>query len=221
MTTGHPTMPMTSLRARSVGALTLSSLALVLTLSACRGETSPEPQIVPIRNMYTQPRYNPQQPSPFFADHRTMRPAVDGAVAREMDPDIEITTGRTADDADWIPRVPEPVIRRHGGMEPFLTRGQDRFNIYCSPCHGLSGDGEGVVALRAVSLGNDTLKPPSFHQARLQHIPDGQLYAAITHGIRNMPAYGHNVPLDDRWAIVAYVRALQMSQAHRAPEANP
>ncbi len=199
----------------------LAGLTLLATLSACRGQTSSDPPIVPIRNMYDQPRYDPQERSPFFADHRTMRPPVDGAVAREMEPDIEVATGRTADDADWIPRVPRPVVRRTGGMEGLLARGQGRFNIYCSPCHGFSGDGDGVVAQRAVALGNDALKPPSLHQTRLQHIPDGQLYATITHGIRNMPAYGHNIPLDDRWAIVTYVRALQMSQAHRAPEANP
>lgn len=198
----------------------LLALGCVLTLAACRGETSTEPQIIPLRNMNDQPRYDPQQRSPFFGDHRTMRPPVDGAVAREMDPDIEASTGRTADDADWVPRIPNGVVRGAGGMDPLLARGRDRFDIYCAPCHGFSGDGEGTVAQRAVALGNDALKPPNLHQARLQHIPDGQLYATITHGIRNMPAYGHNVPLNDRWAIVAYVRALQLSQAHTAAEAN-
>jgi len=194
-------------------------IALLALLGACRGGTSSDEPIVPIRNMYQQPRYTTQQASAFFSDGRVMRPPVEGTIAQEMEPDLSIQTGRIADNSEWLLEIPNAVVERGGGMPGLLARGQERFDIFCAPCHGESADGEGVVAQRAAALGAATLKPPTLHDARLRGIPDGQLYATITNGIRNMPAYGHNVPLDDRWAIVAYVRALQMSQAHRA-EAN-
>ncbi len=97
-----------------------------------------------------------------------------------------------------------------------MARGKDRYDIYCSVCHSISGDGQGMVSRRAAALGATALMAPSFHDDRLRHIPDGQLYATITNGVRNMPAYAHNLPVDDRWAIVQYVRALQLSQAPAA-----
>jgi mono/diheme cytochrome c family protein len=189
-------------------------------LAGCIGETSTEPPIVPIRNMYQQPRYDAQSRSDFFDDHRTMRPPIDDTYSVEMDPEISHHTGRSDDDSQWLLTVPGEIIRRNGGMDAFVHRGQERFGIYCAPCHGLAGDGHGPVAERITMLsesgidpGAGVLQPPTFHSDALRHIPDGQLYATITNGVRNMPAYRQSIPQDDRWAIVTYVRALQVSQA--------
>jgi len=170
--------------------------------------------------MYNQPRYDVQSRSRFFQDQRTMRPLVEGTVAAEMEPSLPIQTGRTLANDAWLTEVPAEVIARHGGMEQSIERGRERFNIYCVPCHGASGDGAGVVAERAKALGNNTLAPPSFHTDTNRHMPDGQMYATITNGVRFMPVYRQSIPLDDRWAIVTYVRALQLSQASRTTAMN-
>jgi len=125
-------------------------------------------------------------------------------------------SGRTAQDDAWLMEVPAGVIQRNGGHSAFVARGQDRYDIYCATCHSIAGDGKGMVSRRAAALGASGLVAPSFHDDRLRHIPDGQLYATIKNGVRNMPAYGFNIPSDDRWAIVLYVRALQLSQAPAA-----
>lgn len=201
---------------RTAQALALTSFAL---LGACRGQQTADAPIVPIRNMYDQPRYDAQQASTFFRDGRTMRPPVPGAIAREMEPDLTVATGRTEDDAAWLQEVPETVVARLGGMESTLNRGHARFNIYCAPCHGESGNGKGMISRRADQLQgigqSGAFIATDLHDERLRHIPDGQLYATITNGIRTMPAYRQSVPLDDRWAIAAYVRALQLSRASR------
>ena len=163
--------------------------------------------------MYDQPRFDTQERQPFFADNRSMRPGVPGTVARQSDADLSVATGRAADGESWVMTVPGMVVRRNGGMGPFVARGQERYDIYCAPCHSRTGDGLGPISLRAANvLGQVALRPPTFHSDRLRHIPDGQMFATITNGVRNMPAYGSNIPSDDRWAIVTYVRALQLSQ---------
>jgi mono/diheme cytochrome c family protein len=104
----------------------------------------------------------------------------------------------------WIESFPVPVTER------LLKRGQERFQIYCEPCHGLAGDGDGIVAVRADRLQEGTWVPPSsMHAASVLARPVGHIFNSITNGIRTMPAYGPLIPVDDRWAIVAYVRALQ------------
>lgn len=194
--------------------------ALAAPTLGCRGQVSEEPPIVPIRNMYDQPRYDPQQRSEFFEDGRTMRPLVEGVVAREMELDPSLSSGRTEDGSAWLLEIPGPVIERKGGMEALLARGHERHDIFCAPCHGLAGDGEGLVSTRAQLRGFAALAAPTLHDDRIRHMPDGQLYATISNGIRNMPAYSHSIPQDDRWAIVAYVRALQISQASRQTAMN-
>ncbi len=191
----------------------LSTLVLAAIVSGCVGIESEEPPIVGIRNMYNQPRYDTQERQPFFPDQRSMRPEVDGAVSREMVKLLPWATGRDAKGERWIMEVPQALIERNGGNAKFLARGQERYNIYCSVCHSISGDGKGMVSRRAAALGAAGLVAPTFHDDRLRGIPDGQLYATITNGVRNMPSYAHNIPVDDRWAIVHYVRALQLSQA--------
>lgn len=194
-----------------------SCLVVALTmlgLTACQGQTSTEPPIVPVRNMHEQPRYDAQSASVYFTDGRTMRPPVPNTVAREMERDLTIDTG-LEDDNGYVTTIPAPVVEEFGGMAQLLERGEQRYGIYCGPCHGGLGDGGGMVPEVSQVA---TIRPPTFHDDRIRHMPDGQLYATIRNGIRNMPAYGHAIPVRDRWAIVGYVRALQLSQQESADE---
>ena len=194
------------------------SVIAVVAGAACRGQTSDEPPVVLERNMYDTERYNPESYSAFFLDHRTMRSPVEGTVARDRyEDDPETATGLVADKSSYVLTIPQGVVMRGGGLEKILERGQERFGIYCSPCHGLTGDGKGMVTCKrdkptdpCESRGFPPL--PSYQDPRIRHMPDGQLFATITHGVRTMPAYGAQVPIADRWAIVSYVRALQLSQ---------
>ncbi|MFT3921901.1 MAG: cytochrome c [Myxococcales bacterium] len=191
--------------ARLIAVLALSALSL-----GCRGGQSKEEPLAILRNMYQQPRYNPQAYSAFFADGRTMRAPVEGTVAREMELNPAVAEGRTADGQGFVDTIPAVVIQRAGDMEKLVERGQGRYGIYCVPCHDGTGNGKGLVIQRAA---NQAFQPPTFHQDRIRTMPDGQLYQVISYGYNNMPAYVQ-VPADDRWAIVAYVRALQLSQAN-------
>lgn len=194
-----------------------SMLALAALLAACQGQTSTSPPIVPIRNMHEQPRYDAQERSTYFDDHRTMRPPVNvpgtslpATVAREMEIDPTVDTG-VGSDGSYAMTIPESAIAHHEGWESMIARGQNRYAIYCVPCHGGLGDGRGMVPTVASTV--SAIQPPSFHDDRLRHVPDGRLYATIRNGIGNMPSYRAQIPVHDRWAIVAYVRALQLSQA--------
>jgi mono/diheme cytochrome c family protein len=192
----------------------LIALTLGLGIAGCTiGAESSEPPIVGIRNMYNQPRYDTQERRPFFDDERSMRPQVDGTVSREMEKGYDAATGLGAQSGAWIEKVPERITKQLGGVEAAVKRGQDRFNIYCAACHGVAGDGKGMISRRALALGATGLVAVNLQDNRLRHIPDGQLFATITNGVRNMPSYAHNIPVEDRWAIVHYVRALQLSQA--------
>jgi mono/diheme cytochrome c family protein len=188
-------------------------MALAATVAACRGQTSEDPPIVPIRNMYDQPKYEMQQAGEFFADGRAMRSPVEGTISREMEIDPRVAHGRLDDDTGYVLTIPQQAIDKYNGMEGTLKRGQERFGIYCTPCHGLDGSGQGMVVKHGF------VQPPTYHSDRLRHVPDGQIYATIENGIRNMPAYGPQIPTFDRWAIVAYVRALQLSQQAPQPGA--
>lgn len=204
-----------------LGAVALSALA------ACRGQTSKDEPIFGIRNMYDQPRYEAQEESTFFADHRTMRPLPDGVVAHDEEVDPQIGQGRLEDESGYVMTIPQAVVDRTGGMQKLLERGKARYGIYCTPCHDGTGSGEGLVKRRAVSGGATAFQPPTFHQDRIRHMPDGQLFATITNGKSNMPPYAMQIKVDDRWAIVGYVRTLQlaapkpMTQAPLAPTAAP
>lgn len=186
-------------------------LLALLLVAACRGETSRQEPVAILRNMYQQPRYNPQSFSTYFQDKRTMRPPVEGTLAREMEINPVVGEGRTPDGQGFVDTIPPLVVQRAGDMERLITRGQSRYGIYCVPCHDGVGNGKGMVITRAANQG---FQPPSFHQERLRTMPDGQLYQTIAYGFNTMPAYGAQIPVDDRWAIVAYVRALQLSQAN-------
>ena len=204
----------------------LASAALLATvLAGCRGEASEDPPIMPERNMYDTERYNPESYSQFFQDHRTMRTPVEGTVARDRyEDDPEVATGLLADKSGYVMTVPTQVVMRQGSLKNLLDRGQERFGIYCAPCHGRTGDGKGMIVCKrdkatdpCESRGFPPL--PSYEDPRLRQMPDGQLFATITHGVRTMPAYGPQIPVGDRWAIVSYVRALEVSQL--PPAASP
>jgi len=180
--------------------------SVALGLLGCRGETSSQPPIVPIRNMFHQQRYNPQARSAFFADGRTMRKPVQHTFAREMIVDSEVANGALADGSGWVLTTPASVINELGGPDAAVHRGQERYNIYCQPCHDGAGTGKGTVVKRGMAA------PPSLHEDRIRKMPDGQLFASISNGVRNMPAYNYSIPVNDRWAIVNYVRALELNQ---------
>lgn len=178
--------------------LTLSLLALLV--GCFRGRPAEDPPIHVNPNMFAQPKYKAQSESKFSDDGATMRTPVAGTVARgELNEADSFYRGR--DDRDsLLVASPMPLTTQ------LLARGQGRFNIYCSPCHGQIGNGQGIIVQRGY------LPPPSYHQDRLRQATDGYVFDVITNGVRNMPSYRQQIPVADRWAIVAYVRALQRSQ---------
>ncbi len=197
-------------------ALGIGLVSLVASLTSCRGDVSEDPPILLERNMFQQERYDPQAYSPFFEDHRSMRSPVEGTVSREhYEPDETIATGR--DSGGYVLSIPTSLAGRLGGPDKMVQRGQERFNIYCTPCHDKTGSGRGTVA----RVQNGFAKLPNFHEARIREMPDGQMFATISNGVRLMPSYAAQVPVNDRWAIVSYVRALQMSQVALNTPAAP
>lgn len=181
---------------------------VLLAAAGCRGQTSTDPPITVLRDMFNQDRYSAQAESQLFADRRTMRTPVKGTIPREREIEPELGRGRLPDDSAYVAEVPAAVVQRFGGARAMLDRGVERYGIYCTPCHDGTGDGRGTVILRS----GWQPAPPSFHQERLRQLPDGQLFATITHGVRTMPPYGASIPVNDRWAIVSYVRALQLAR---------
>lgn len=161
-------------------------------------------QIIP--DMDQQPKFRPQSQNTLFADTRAARPLVPGTAARNaggMDDRVRLGVVN----GQWLPAVPIRVT------DALMRRGQERYDIYCAPCHGLAGAGDGIVARRADALQEGTWTPPSsLHDPVVRGRPDGQIFNTITNGIRSMPAYADQIHEQDRWAIVAYVRALQRSQ---------
>jgi mono/diheme cytochrome c family protein len=149
--------------------------------------------------MRDQPRYEVLEASGFFANGMATRPVPKGTVPRgRLDENEPINTGR--EDGDFLLQIPLTLD------QTLLARGQERFNIYCSPCHGRTGDGDGMIVRRGFR------KPPSLHIDRLKEAPAGHHFDVMTRGFGLMPAYGHQIQPKDRWAIVAYIRALQLSQ---------
>jgi Cytochrome C oxidase, cbb3-type, subunit III len=167
----------------------LSPLGLVgvLLLAGCR------------QDMHDQPRFKPLAKSDFYADLRSARTPVEGTVARgQLHEDSYLYTGRIGNNpGDYMPF---PVT------EEVLLRGRERFDIYCSPCHSRLGDGRGMIVQRGFRA------PPSYHTERLRNAPLGYFFDVMTQGFGAMPEYASQIPVRDRWAIVAYIRALQLSQ---------
>jgi hypothetical protein len=153
--------------------------------------------------MANQPRHNPLSPATFFPDGRSERPVVDNTVVR----------GAINEDALITPKesnaFPLPLTKE------LLARGQDRYNIFCSPCHGLQGDGNGMVTLRGMK------HPPTYHQERVRNETNGYFFDVITNGFGAMSGYSMQLEPRDRWAIVSYVRALQLSRNAPVGELPP
>lgn len=181
----------------------LVAVLLVTTIiaSGCyRGRPSEKPPIHLVPNMDQQPRYNSQSESNFFLDGASMRAPVEGTVARgELHEDVVFYTGKN-ESGEFVEKSPVPLSRQ------LIERGRQRFNIYCSPCHGLTGAANGIVVKRGL------VPPTSYHLDRLVDTADGYIFDVMSNGIRNMPAYKYQVPVYDRWAIIAYLRVLQRAQ---------
>lgn len=151
------------------------------------------------KDMYDQPRYEPLEKSDFFGDGRSSRPLPPGTVIFGSDfADDVMFTGRTG--GELATELPMEL------NEALLRRGEERFNIYCSNCHGRSGDGNGMIVQRGYR------QPPTYHSERLRGVPIGHFFDVMTNGFGVMPAYAIQVNPQDRWAIAAYIRALQLSQ---------
>jgi mono/diheme cytochrome c family protein len=184
--------------------LAVMALALAWVALGCRGAISTEPPFHPNTNMDQQSRFDPQEPNAFFEDNRSARMHVEGTVARgSLHADDHLHRGRV--DGAFSSALPQDFTLDTA----FLERGQDRYAIYCTPCHGGTGIGDGIVVQRGM------MKPPSFHEERILSLPVGALYDIVTHGIRNMPPYRQQLSLRDRWAVASYVRALQISRSAR------
>ena len=166
-----------------------TAAAAVLLLSGCELR----------RAMYDQPKLRPLQESTFFADGRASRALIEGTIA-------------LLDLQQLLRHVDGKVDNQDATVFPFpitdvdLARGQERFNIYCSPCHDQAGTGQGMIVKRGFK------QPPTYHQDRLRTAPVGYLYGVVKIGFGAMAGYSAQIPVEDRWRIVAYVRALQFSQ---------
>lgn len=182
---------------RQISAIGFASF---LMFGCFQGTPSDKPAIHLNPNMDDQERYDALEKSPFFADGRVNRMTVDGTVARgEYYEDDAYSLGKDKR-GNFVDLVPIKL------SSEIMQRGQERYNIFCAPCHSRSGDGKGIVVKRGY------LPPPSFHLENVRDFKDGYIFDVISKGVRNMPAYRKQIPIADRWAIVGYVRALQRTQ---------
>jgi mono/diheme cytochrome c family protein len=183
---------MTSLRSNLVRVLLLAAVALgIVGTSGCDRLR---------QDMGSQPKYLPLEPSDFFHDGRSERPLLENTVAR----------GSVDNDKLLLPKDSNEFPLKVD--LDLLERGKERYGAYCTPCHGLQGDGNGMVVMRGMK------RPPSYHSDRLRESPNGYFYEVITNGFGQMYGYASQIPPRDRWAIVAYVRALQLSRNAHAAE---
>jgi len=151
------------------------------------------------QDMAEQPRYDPFESSGFFSDGQSARPHVAGTVARGQLGNAVSLSAAKAGDA-FVDTFPFPVTGE------ILSHGQERYNIFCAPCHSRTGDGDGMIVRRGFR------RPPSFHIDRLRESPVGHFFDVITNGFGAMPDYAAQISARDRWAVIAYMRALQLSQ---------
>ena len=172
-------------------------MLFILFLFGCRQE------------MADQPRYDPLQESEFYSDQLSARPLPEGVVSRDfMEKQEFLDTGTVG--GQPADRLPYPITM------DLLRRGQDRYNIYCTPCHDYVGTGNGMAVQRGFRS-----KPPNFHAEELRSAPTGRFFDAITNGFGAMPSYANQLAAPDRWAVIAYVRALQLSQSASTEDVPP
>jgi mono/diheme cytochrome c family protein len=196
--------------------VSITVLALIppAVIAYARAGTSAKPRLHMVLDMDNQLRFESQHANSLFRDGRAMRPVVEGTVARgELNEDEHLHRG-VVNDA-WATTFPSAITLDRA----FVEFGRERFNIYCTPCHGLSGYGDGAIHHRAMEVmllptsnGTSWVQPKSIHEQAIREQPVGQVFNTITNGVRTMAGYDAQVPVKDRWAIVAYVKALQRSQ---------
>ena len=183
---------------RTLSMLGVSALAVVLT--GCMGQTTRNAPIEVWPDMDRQPKYGPQQESPIFADRSASRRPVAGTVARGfLQEDDAFHTGVV--NGQYIGRNPRPIT------SDLLKTGQARFNVYCSPCHDRTGSGQGMVPAHSQAW-----LPTNLNDDRVRQMNDGEIFNVMSYGRRSMPPYRFQVSEADRWAVVAYVRALQRTR---------
>lgn len=189
---------------RSNTLLTLLALSLLVGCSGQPDLNRPFSQspIHPQMNMDQQARFEVNEKNRFFADSSANRMPVEGTIARgNLKVDRAYFEGKNAD-GSFVADMPIDMTK------DILYRGQDRYEVFCTPCHGGTGDGNGIIMVGKYGY----VPAPTYHDERLRNVPDGEIYSAIAYGVRNMPSYASQIPVEDRWAIVAYVRALQKAQ---------
>ena len=191
---------------------TFLSFVPMARIAQARYTKTAEPPIHLVTNMDYQEKYKTQRDTPFFADGRTMRPPIPGTVAQDdLALDDHLSRGVMPGTNDKFVTDFPPQFQVTAQA---MARGQERFNVYCAPCHGQAGYGDGLVARRAEELAEGTwVTPTSLHEPRLAKEPIGYFYNVISNGVRNMPGYASQIPEMDRWAITLYIRALQRSDA--------
>ncbi|MGQ9488320.1 MAG: c-type cytochrome [Armatimonadota bacterium] len=186
------------MKTRRLTSLTIATVAVAL-LAGCHTD------------MWHQPKLKAQSANIFFADGKTDRPLPANTVPLGYLRENEaMYTGKFANKP--VAQLPMPLTRE------LLQRGQERYNVFCSPCHGKVGDGQGMIALRGLALRRP---PATFHTDRLRGMPVGYFYDVITNGFGVMYSYASRIPPEDRWAIAAYVRVLQLSQYAKTNELTP
>lgn len=177
-------------------------VALTVGVLGFRGDLKRKPPLEIFPDMKRQPKLRPQTTAGFFADGMSSRHFVPGTIARGTAyADTPANTGRLPGSlTNFVDAIPLPVT------EEFMARGRQRYEINCLPCHGPLGDGKGVTSKLGMAV------VANLHDKRLVLMPDGEIFNTITHGKNLMGAYGANITIEDRWAVVAYVRALQRSR---------
>ncbi len=192
----------------------LPMLALFGALAACEGNRSELPPVHIFIDMDFQQRFDPQERNDFFADHRAMRPPVEGTVAQGFLKDDDLFYRGRGFDARFSDELPEQIELD----AKLLTRGQQRYDIYCAPCHDQVGHGTGPSTRRG---GGFKVQPASFHQDRLQPMPLGYFFDVISNGKGTMLPYAAQIPEADRWAIAVWVRALQLHGKNKGWDDTP
>ena len=188
------------------------STLLSFVIIGCRGQKSTEPPILPIQNMVEQTSYGPQSKNEFYKDQMANRPPVLGTVAQGEEKTnkplyFDKETTSTDQNPVWVKKIPIKLDQK------ILKQGKELYNIYCTPCHGIAGDSNGLVTQRA----GGSIRPSNLHDQDRLNLPVGKIYDAVRNGVNNwnMPGFAAQMTVEDRWAVVAYVRALQLSRTSK------